>query len=302
MASHEDDRASLTKRIIPSMLLSGGSDKSRLDSRHLAPRDTAAGRFALVGNIIITGGTGAIGMATARAVLQHGISGLMIFDLGVAKSMDKVEALRKEFPDAKIEAKDVNVTDEEAVGKAVGETAELLGSVDALVCFAGIVHTQDAIDTPAATFRKLLEVNTTGSFICAQAAAKQMISQQTDPSSPGGRIILTASISAHAVNFPQPQVAYNASKGALLMMKSSLAAEWARYGITVNSISPGYMDTILNEGEGLKEHRVQWAARNPMGRMGDPEEVTGVVVMLLSRAGSYVTGADYAIDGGGLVF
>lgn len=62
------------------------------------------------------------------------------------------------------------------------------------------------------------------------------------------------------------------------------------------------MDTILNEGEGLKEHRLQWSARNPLGRMGDPEEVTGVVVMLLSRAGSYVTGADYAVDGGGLVF
>lgn len=226
----------------------------------------------------------------------------MIFDLGVSSSTEKIEALRNEFPNAKIEAREVNVTDEDAVNAAVKETAEVLGSVDALVCFAGIVHTQDAVDTPAKTFRKLLEVNTTGSFICAQAVASQIISQQTTPSSPGGRIIFTASISAHAVNFPQPQVAYNTSKGALLMLKSSLAAEWARYGITVNSISPGYMDTILNEGEGLKVHRGIWADRNPTGRMGDVEEVTGVVVMLLSRAGSYVTGADYAIDGGGLVF
>lgn len=301
-AAENDERASLVNRKTPSMLLSHGSDKDRLDPRHVTPRDSAAGRFALVGNIIITGGTGAIGTATARAVLQHGITGLMLFDLGVSQAGEKLEALRQEFPEARIEGRDVNVTDEEAVQKAVEETAQILGSVDALVCFAGIVHTQHAIETPASAFRKLMEVNTIGSFICARAVAQQMIKQQTGPQSPGGRIIFTASISAHAVNFPQPQVAYNASKGALLMMKSSLAAEWSRYGITVNSISPGYMDTILNEGAGLEEHKVQWALRNPMGRMGDPEEVTGVVVMLLSRAGSYITGADYAIDGGGLVF
>ncbi|KAH8168587.1 enoyl-(Acyl carrier protein) reductase domain-containing protein [Sarocladium implicatum] len=301
-SSDNDERANLVNRIIPSMLLSQGSDKARIDPRHVAPRDSAAGRFALVGNVIITGGTGAIGMATARAVLQHGITGLMIFDLGVAKATEKLDALRREFPEAKIEGRDVNVTDEEAVDTAVKETAQVFGSVDGLVCFAGIVHSQDAIETPASTFRKLMEVNTVGSFICARAAAQQMISQQTSPSSPGGRIIFTASISAHAVNYPQPQVAYNASKGALMMMKSSLAAEWSRYGITVNSISPGYMDTILNEGAGLEKHREEWNKRNPMGRMGDPEEVTGVVVMLLSRAGSYITGADYAIDGGGLVF
>lgn len=310
-SSHSDERANLTKRTIPSMTLANGSDLARSDGRHSTDRDTAQGRFAIVGNAIVTGGTGAIGMAVCRALLQHGLQGLMIFDLGVAASSDKIEALRREFPHAKVEARDVNVTDEEQVERTVGETAATLGSVDAMVCFAGIVHTEDALATSAATFRKILDVNTTGSFICATAAARQMVRQQqqqqqsgaSSPSSaPGGRIVLTSSISAHRVNFPQPQVAYNVSKGALLMMKSSLAAEWARYGITVNSVSPGYMDTILNEGDGLIEHRRIWGERNPTGRMGKPEELTGVIVMLLSRAGSYINGADFGVDGGSTVF
>ncbi|KAL7963726.1 NAD(P)-binding protein [Trichoderma compactum] len=221
----------------------------------------------------------------------------MLLDLNVEASRDAVQALRDEFPDAKIEAREVDVTDEEAVTKAVDETVTTLGSVDMLVCLAGIVGCAHALDMPISQWRRVLDVNTTGAFICARAAARAMVSQGNR-----GRIILTASISAHRVNFPQPQVAYNVSKGALLMLKSSLAAEWARYGITVNSISPGYMDTVLNEGEGLAAARKVWNERNPSGRMGLPEELAGVVVMMLSRAGSYMNGADVVVDGGGHVF
>jgi len=120
--------------------------------------------------------------------------------------------------------------------------------------------------------------------------------------STAGTILFTASISAHRTNFPQPQAAYNSSKAALISLKSSLAAEWAVHGIRVNSISPGYMDTILNEGDGIEEARDTWAARNPMGRMGVPEELTGVVVLLCSSAGSYINGADFMVDGGQCCF
>jgi NAD(P)-dependent dehydrogenase (short-subunit alcohol dehydrogenase family) len=149
-----------------------------------------------------------------------------------------------------------------------------------------------------AQWRKTLDVNTTGSFLCAQAAAKQIASQGT-----GGSITFTASISGHRVNFPQAQVAYNVSKAAIISLKSSLAAEWAVHGIRVNSISPGYMDTILNAGEGsIAEARSVWAARNPMGRMGAVGELDGMCVLLASRAGSYINGSDMVIDGGGIVF
>lgn len=114
----------------------------------------------------------------------------------------------------------------------------------------------------------------------------------------GGKIVLISSISGHRVNYPQPQLAYNVSKAAVLHMRDSLAAEWTRYGIRVNSISPGYMDTVLNEGEDLAPWRQIWADRNPMRRMGSPLELTGPVVFLCSDiGGSYVNGADLVVDG-----
>lgn len=114
----------------------------------------------------------------------------------------------------------------------------------------------------------------------------------------GGKIVFVASISGHRVNYPQPQAAYNTSKAALLHLKNCLAAEWTRYGIHVNSVSPGYMDTVLNEGEALAPWRQVWYDRNPMRRMGAPEELTGPVVFLCSDiGGSYVNGADIVVDG-----
>jgi len=189
------------------------------------------------------------------------------------------------------------VTDEATVDEAFMVMAETLSSIDMLICFAGIVGCVDAIDTTPTQWRKTIDVNTTGSFLCAQAAAKRMKGQAT-----GGSIVLTASISAHRVNFPQPQAAYNVSKAAIVAMKSSLAAEWAVHGIRVNSISPGYMDTVLNEGPGLEEARQSWASRNPMGRMGAVGELDGMVVLLCSRAGSYINGADMVMDGKSFCF
>lgn len=180
----------------------------------------------------------------------------------------------------------VDVTDADSIAEGVSSTAQALGSLDHLFCFAGIVGCFHALEMSPEQWRKTLDVNTTGAFLCAQAAAKQMAASPA----PGRSITLTASISAHRVNYPQPQVAYNVSKAAIVSLKSSLAAEWAVHGIRVNSISPGYMDTILNAGEGnIATARASWASRNPMGRMGALGELDGVCVLLASRAGSYVS-------------
>jgi sorbose reductase len=245
----------------------------------------------------VTGGAGTLGFAAARALLEHGLSGLMIFDVNPDQAQVKIEELEKEFPKAKISFQKVDITDDMAVAKSVEETAFLLGPINIVLCFAGVVGCTHAIDMTAAQFRRTLDINTTGSFLVAQAAAKHMISQET-----GGSIVFTASISGHRVNYPQPQIAYNVSKAALLTLKNGLAAEWARYGIRTNTISPGYADTILNEGDGIAECRKIWAERNPMGRMGAPSELTGAVVLLASSAGTYINGADIVVDGGQVLF
>ncbi|PFH55959.1 hypothetical protein XA68_17319 [Ophiocordyceps unilateralis] len=295
------ERSKLTERILPVMTLANDPiiiPPSEEDSGYSTARDTATGRFQLVGNAIVTGGLGALGQAVSRAMLQHGLQGLLMLDVRAAvDGTDIIHALRSEFPTARIEARAADVTDEQQVAHAVDDAAELLGSIDMLVCMAGIVGVNHALDTPVSQFRHILDVNATGTFLCAQAVARHMIAQGR-----GGRIVLTASISAHRVNWPQPQVAYNVSKAAVVAIKSCLAAEWARYGIAVNSVSPGYMDTLLNEGPGLAVGRREWCARNPLGRMGLPAELASVVVMLLSRGASYVNGADIVVDGGGMVF
>ncbi|KAL4938887.1 hypothetical protein BDV06DRAFT_231467 [Aspergillus oleicola] len=295
------DRSKLTSRIPPSYHLSDGSPSSKIappgpTPLNTPPAERAKNRFAVRGNTIVTGGAGGIGSVACRALLEHGLQGLAIFDLHPTEAQKTIDSLKSEFPDATIIFQKVDITSPDSVAEAVAAVHAKLGSIDLLLCVAGIVGATHALDVTPTEWSKMFQVNTTGTFLCAQAVAKCM-SQGN-----GGSIILIASISAHSVNFPQPQVHYNASKAAIVSMKSSLAAEWARYGIRVNSISPGYMDTILNEGEGLEEHRQTWKQRIPFGRMGQPEELTGVIVLLASRAGSYITGADILVDGGLTVF
>ncbi|KAJ7269806.1 hypothetical protein C8J57DRAFT_1323557, partial [Mycena rebaudengoi] len=285
-------RDALKDRVVPSMVLADAdnpltSSVSRTSSASfLAPSDTARLRFSVRGNAIITGGGGMLALEAARGLLEHGASGISLFDLRSTfespRTVAALAALRETFPDVKILAKEVDVTDDTGVQRAVSATVEDLGSVDVLLCFAGIVSTVPAAETTVEQWRKVIDINTTGTWICAHAVGKQMIAQST-----GGSIVFTASISAHRVNFPQPQVGYNVSKGALLQMKSSLAAEWARYGIRVNSISPGYMDTILNAGRRAG---------------GDAARLAGAVILLCSPAGKYMTGADIVVDGSSFTF
>lgn len=196
-------------------------------------------------------------------MLEHGAAGCCLWDLEVTlrNSQADIVALAKDFPKQKVFGVSVDVTDATSVAEGVDAVVKALGSLDHLFCFAGIVGCFHAMEMTDVQWRKTLDVNTTGAFLSAQACARQMAAQKTG----GCSVTLTASISAHRVNYPQPQVAYNVSKAAVVSLKSSLAAEWAVHGIRVNSISPGYMDTILNAGDGnIRTARQSWADRNPM--------------------------------------
>lgn len=262
--------------------------------------------------ITVTGGAGHLGLAAIQGLLEHGATGIAIFDLltTLVSAQSEIQKLQKEFPQAKILTLEVDVTDENMVDKAVQEVKSTLGSIDILLCFAGVVANTHAIDVPPAEWRRVMEINTTGSWLCAQAVSKFVlhqnlmvskltcVSRQMIAQGHGGSILFIASIAGHSVLYPQPQVAYNVSKAGVLHLTRCLAAEWARYGIRVNSISPGYMNTILNTGDSLAHARNIWADRNPMGRMGEPDELTGVVILLCSRfAGRYITGENVTVDG-----
>lgn len=210
---------------------------------------------------------------------------------------EKAAELQAEFPEARVRFARVDVTDAAQVEAEAAEAVAAFGSIDVLLHCAGIPAATQAMDQDPAEWRSVIDVNTTGSFLTARAVARQAVAAKRSAS-----IILMASVSGSRVNFPHPQVAYNASKAAVRHTAASLAAEWARYGIRVNTLSPGYMDTILCQGEGLRAAREVWSDINAFGRLGNPEELCGAIVLLASRAGSYITGHDLVVDGGQTLF
>jgi sorbose reductase len=108
----------------------------------------------------------------ARALLEHGLSGVALFDLNPSAASESISTLQKDFPNAAVISKQVDVTNAVTVNLAVIEVAKELGSVDIVCCFAGIVGCSHALDVDPAEFRRILDINTTGAFLCAQAGAK----------------------------------------------------------------------------------------------------------------------------------
>lgn len=155
--------------------------------------------------------------------------------------------------------------------------------------------------SPRALFTAPVRPSGVGSFL-ALCQAYLLGEQREDTRDVGRSSDGEKPMSRGLILYLRPQVSYNVSKSAVMAMVKSLAAEWAYMGIRVNSISPGYMDTVLNEGIGLDNARNIWLSRNPMRRMGQPDELTGAIVLLASRAGSYINGADIVIDGGQTLF
>ncbi|KAF2706410.1 2-deoxy-D-gluconate 3-dehydrogenase [Pleomassaria siparia CBS 279.74] len=304
MADDHVSREALKSRQLPEMTLSTADNPLTapiLPPSNLSAVQRAQYRFQVTGNAIITGGTGTLALTAARALLEHGCAGLALWDISPDDALPVIGQLHASFPHVRITTCTVDVRSPVEIGIAMEDTVKVLGPVSHLLCFAGVVGCAPALEMKVEDWRRTHDINLTGSFLCAQEFAKHVIAQPVATRTRGS-IVFTASISAHAINFPQPQVAYNSSKTAILSLAKSLAAEWSVHGIRVNSISPGYMDTVLNEGDGLGKARSIWAERNPMGRMGDPWELTGPLVLLCSNGGRYINGADLIVDGGAMVF
>ena len=167
-----------------------------------------------------------------------------------------------------------------------------LGRLDVVVNSAGTTNVARALVEDRADVRRVLEVNVMASYAMAQAAAGAMKAD-------GGSIINVSSVIASVSEPTIPQAAYAASKGALASLTRELACQWARYGIRVNALAPGWFPTEMTEGLTADADRLgAFESRIPMGRLGRLDELDGPVVFLASAASSYLTGQTLVVDGG----
>ena len=245
-----------------------------------------------------------------QALCESGIKAVAIFDVQSALGEAMADAL---YISTGVPVKyyNVDVVDEDSVDSAVGRVAKDFGGIDILVNSAGVAFSNiSAENYKIDEFEKTININLVGSFRIAQAVGRQMIaatpitrrSTLAIPTSnlhlPDRSIILVASMSGTIVNYPQPQCAYNASKAGVIQLSKSLASEWSKYGIRVNTVSPGYMDTALNSLPALDRQKKIWKERTPMGRLGKVEELNNLVVWLAGEGSRLCTGSDLRVDGG----
>lgn len=240
--------------------------------------------------IFVTGGARGIGKSVATAFAEAGAD-LAIVDVDIEEAKKTAKELA-ENNGIKAIAIQTDVTDPKQVDAMVKEVVDTFGRLDVAFCNAGICMNIPAEEMTFEQWNKVININLTGVFLTAQAAGKVMLKQG------GGSIINTASMSAHIVNVPQPQCSYNASKAGVIQLTKSLAIEWAKRGVRVNCISPGYIGTELTlNSPSLKPLIEQWNAMAPMGRMGKPEELQSVCVYLAGDTSTFTTGSDFVVDG-----
>jgi NAD(P)-dependent dehydrogenase (short-subunit alcohol dehydrogenase family) len=177
------------------------------------------------------------------------------------------------------------------VQTVVGQAVAALGGLDGVVNSAGIAADIPALDTPVDLFRKILDVNVVGTFIVARAAARIMKERG------GGAIVNLASVAG--VRGSKGRSAYGSSKGAVVVLTQVLANDWARYGIRVNAVAPGPVNTPMVKTMHTAQDRALWTRHVPMRRYAEPGEIATVIEFLLdgTRSG-YVTGEVVAVDGG----
>lgn len=241
---------------------------------------------------IVTGAGGGIGGAIAHGLAEFGVD-VALFDLDSEKIMGLKELIETKFP-VKALAVQVDVCNRNQVERAVSMVLRNFGQIDILVNSHGIGQWTLFEDMTDEDWDKMISVNLTGVFIMCQVVGRHMISRGS------GKIINIASMSGRIVNRPQPQAHYNTSKAGVIMLTKSLAAEWAKYGVNVNCISPGYTLTPLVENllKSQPEYADQWRSLIPLGRFAEPADIVGAVIFLSSRAADYITGHDLVVDGG----
>ena len=246
--------------------------------------------FDLTGKVaLITGGNSGIGLGMAIGLAQAGAD-VCIW----GTNPEKNAAAEKEIlaVGGKAAALRCDVSQENEVEAAFAETLNLFGKVDSCFANAGAGGGAPFHEFPTDVWNRVMGINLDGTFFTFRAAAKHMIERGE-----GGRLVGTSSLSA--LDGAARNEAYAATKGAMISMTRGLSVELARYGITANTIIPGWIETAMTAprvGDETFEDRV--IKRVPVRRWGQPDDFAGIAVYLASDASSYQTGEDFVIDGG----
>lgn len=249
-------------------------------------------QFSLKGKVaIITGASTGLGQGMAIGLAEAGANIIGVGSKSMPETRTLIESRNVRFHEIICDL--VSATPERLV-QVVDEVVSLFGSVDILVNNAGIIRREDAIAFTEKDWDDVMNINTKSVFFLSQAFAKQLIKQNH-----GGKIINIASMLSFQGGIRVPS--YTTSKSGLKGLTMLMANEWAKYGIQVNAIAPGYMITNNTEMLRKDEKRSQEIlGRIPAGRWGTPEDVAGTCVFLASKNSDYITGYTIAVDGGWL--
>lgn len=236
---------------------------------------------------IVTGASSGIGARFARVLHEAGAN-----VVASARRKERLQDLADELE--RVVAVPCDVSDDAQCEALVAETVERFGAVDVLVNNAGTTATIPAEEEPVETFRRVVEVNLTATFLLSQLAGRHMLRQET-----GGAIVNVASILGIVGSGQIPQASYAASKAGVVNLTRELAIQWARKGVRVNAIAPGWFPTEMTTDMFTDDRSHQWIKRKtPMGRAGDDHELDGALLFLAGDASSYITGQVIAVDGG----
>jgi NAD(P)-dependent dehydrogenase (short-subunit alcohol dehydrogenase family) len=247
----------------------------------------------LLGRVaIVTGAARGIGHAIARRLAAEGAS-IAIADLAGADLDGARDAWRQQPSVAIFEA---DVTDVEGFAQTVNEIDARFGRLDILVNNAGIAPVRPFLDTDAALFDQIIGVNVRGSYFAAQACARLMSRRQR------GCIVQIASTCAFSAGASKNLSAYNVSKAGVRQLVASLAGELAEFGIRVNAVAPGTIDTAMTRACLPDDESISaWARRIPLRTVGQPADIAAACAFLCSDDARYITGQTVVVDGGWLV-
>lgn len=248
--------------------------------------------FSLEGKVaLVTGASSGLGVQFAKALGNQGAKLALI-----ARRKEKLEKVQKELQDLGYEVyiEQCDLTDFSNIPTVVENIKNHYGTIDILVNNAGIAYGTPSMDMPNEEWLNIMDVNLNSVYILSREVANIMKEKGK-----GGRIINLGSIHSTVAMKPFPISSYATTKGGVLMLTKSLAAEWAKYGITVNAIGPSYFKSEMTDKLVESPHFEQIIkAYCPMERLGSPGELDGAIIYFASDASSFTTGQLLQIDGG----